>query len=568
MNERLYRSVDDRVIAGVCGGLAIRFALDPSLVRILWVVVAIVTGVFPLLVLYVIMAAVVPEEPGGFAGAWPSPTPPGAATGPLDAPIADGPPRPLPRRRGTRVRPAQLRGAASAATATRSRPPSAAWSWWRWGSTSCSAIGSRSTGASSARPGSLPWELSSSSPRSVRAADARHARHATGRSHGSPCPGNRFGAGATARLQPVEDTAGLVVALALLGLVGGLVLLARGLRAYGRAGHVAGIGTSRIATLAAGEIRLVGAVEADVMTLVSPLQSVPCIYYRARIREGSGDETRTVFGEERAVGFRLRDASGSIRVLPNGARWDAPLRFDAASDWAGADPPGLDINPGAAYRRAELDREAQIAALLTVRPPADSAAEIDGQPGLFAATLGGVGAGGPRRRHYEERRLVPGETVTILGSALPFGDLESPARGPRGAAGDLGALDDPEVAMNLAAAREVGILRSTAEEAWGNAAIPGFGIGRPARAPELDPGADHPDLASPAESAAAETRFEIPAGELVVAAAPDRPLAILAGTPGEARQREEATVLLGLVGAAVAIVGATTLALTLSGLTR
>ncbi len=96
MNERLYRSVDDRVIAGVCGGLAIRFALDPSLVRILWVVVTLVTGVFPLLVLYVIMAAIVPEEPGGFAGAWPSPTPPGAATGPSDAPIADAPPPAAP----------------------------------------------------------------------------------------------------------------------------------------------------------------------------------------------------------------------------------------------------------------------------------------------------------------------------------------------------------------------------------------------------------------------------------------------------------------------------------------
>lgn len=81
MNDRLYRSVDDRVIAGVCGGLAVRFALDPSLVRVLWVVVALVTGVFPLLILYVIMAAVVPEEPGGFAGVAPSPAPPGAAPG-------------------------------------------------------------------------------------------------------------------------------------------------------------------------------------------------------------------------------------------------------------------------------------------------------------------------------------------------------------------------------------------------------------------------------------------------------------------------------------------------------
>lgn len=91
MNDRLYRSVDDRVIAGVCGGLAVRFALDPSLVRVLWVVVALVTGIFPLLILYVIMAAVVPEEPGGFAGAWPSPTPPDPATGPVEATIAGAP---------------------------------------------------------------------------------------------------------------------------------------------------------------------------------------------------------------------------------------------------------------------------------------------------------------------------------------------------------------------------------------------------------------------------------------------------------------------------------------------
>lgn len=90
MNERLHRSVDDRVIAGVCGGLATRLALDPSLVRVLWVVVDLVSGIFPLLVLYVIMAAVVPEEPGGFAGAAPSPTP-DPATIPADPTVAGAP---------------------------------------------------------------------------------------------------------------------------------------------------------------------------------------------------------------------------------------------------------------------------------------------------------------------------------------------------------------------------------------------------------------------------------------------------------------------------------------------
>jgi phage shock protein C len=91
MNDRLYRSVDDRVVAGVCGGLAARLALDPSLVRVLWVVVALVTAVFPMLVLYVVMAVIVPEEPGGFAGVGPSPTLPDAAPGPLDETGAGAP---------------------------------------------------------------------------------------------------------------------------------------------------------------------------------------------------------------------------------------------------------------------------------------------------------------------------------------------------------------------------------------------------------------------------------------------------------------------------------------------
>ncbi len=108
----------------------------------------------------------------------------------------------------------------------------------------------------------------------------------------------------------MNDVSTVVVALSLLGLVAGLALLVRGLAAYRARQRVAGIGTSRITSLAAGEVRLAGVVEADVMTLVSPLQSVPCVYFRSRIREGSGDDTRTILDEERAVGFRLRDATG------------------------------------------------------------------------------------------------------------------------------------------------------------------------------------------------------------------------------------------------------------------
>ena len=88
MNDRLYRSRDDRVLGGVCGGLAARMDIDPSLVRIGWFILTFLTG-GALLVLYIIMLIVVPEEPvGGLPPSAPSPdaypgwTAPDATAGP------------------------------------------------------------------------------------------------------------------------------------------------------------------------------------------------------------------------------------------------------------------------------------------------------------------------------------------------------------------------------------------------------------------------------------------------------------------------------------------------------
>jgi phage shock protein C len=69
MGTHLYRSRDDRMIAGVAGGLAELWDADPSLIRILWALLVVLTGGVALVV-YIVMAVVVPEEPDDFvAGA-------------------------------------------------------------------------------------------------------------------------------------------------------------------------------------------------------------------------------------------------------------------------------------------------------------------------------------------------------------------------------------------------------------------------------------------------------------------------------------------------------------------
>ena len=59
-NKKLYRSVEDRQIAGVCAGVADYFDIDPTLVRLLFVLGFFVTG-SGLFWAYVIMMIVVPE---------------------------------------------------------------------------------------------------------------------------------------------------------------------------------------------------------------------------------------------------------------------------------------------------------------------------------------------------------------------------------------------------------------------------------------------------------------------------------------------------------------------------
>jgi phage shock protein C len=65
-SRRLLRSSDDRVIAGVCGGLGKYLGIDPVLVRIAALVLVFAGGAG--ILLYVIGWIAMPEEPGGAGG--------------------------------------------------------------------------------------------------------------------------------------------------------------------------------------------------------------------------------------------------------------------------------------------------------------------------------------------------------------------------------------------------------------------------------------------------------------------------------------------------------------------
>lgn len=67
MNRRLYRCSHDRRLAGVASGMAHYFDLDPTLVRVLWIL-SFFFGGFGLLA-YIILAIVVPLEPESVPGA-------------------------------------------------------------------------------------------------------------------------------------------------------------------------------------------------------------------------------------------------------------------------------------------------------------------------------------------------------------------------------------------------------------------------------------------------------------------------------------------------------------------
>jgi len=61
MKKRLYRSKKDKMLAGICGGLAEYFDVDPSLVRLATALLCLYAGTG--LLVYIIAAIIIPEAP-------------------------------------------------------------------------------------------------------------------------------------------------------------------------------------------------------------------------------------------------------------------------------------------------------------------------------------------------------------------------------------------------------------------------------------------------------------------------------------------------------------------------
>jgi len=62
LSKPLRRSASNRMVAGVCGGLADWLGWDPTLVRVAYVLISLFSAAFPGIIAYAILWFVMPEE--------------------------------------------------------------------------------------------------------------------------------------------------------------------------------------------------------------------------------------------------------------------------------------------------------------------------------------------------------------------------------------------------------------------------------------------------------------------------------------------------------------------------
>ena len=61
MEKKLYRSAKNKMLAGVCSGLAKYLNMDPTVIRVIWAVLSLFA--FVGVIAYIVCALIIPEEP-------------------------------------------------------------------------------------------------------------------------------------------------------------------------------------------------------------------------------------------------------------------------------------------------------------------------------------------------------------------------------------------------------------------------------------------------------------------------------------------------------------------------
>lgn len=61
--KKLYKSANDKLLAGVLGGFAEYFEIDSTIVRLIYVLISLFSAGFPGLLFYIICAIIIPEPP-------------------------------------------------------------------------------------------------------------------------------------------------------------------------------------------------------------------------------------------------------------------------------------------------------------------------------------------------------------------------------------------------------------------------------------------------------------------------------------------------------------------------
>lgn len=65
--KKLYRSDTNKVLAGIIGGIGEYLEIDPTILRLAYVLIAVATGIFPAIIGYFVAMLIVPKRPGMYS---------------------------------------------------------------------------------------------------------------------------------------------------------------------------------------------------------------------------------------------------------------------------------------------------------------------------------------------------------------------------------------------------------------------------------------------------------------------------------------------------------------------